>query len=120
MNVYSEYDGGLALPLVAQFRRYAVQSLAKWLLLLCEVFLLSGCGTWAARVGRGELTDEFWPVYPATYCDVGFASAPFRPMDEVSNGKRAGMCVIGILDFPISVATDTLLLPYDICVSGDR
>jgi uncharacterized protein YceK len=57
---------------------------------------LTGCGT----VMRGTMKEspEF-SIYPATRCDVGFVAMGWIPL---------------VLDLPISLATDTVLLPYDI------
>ena len=121
MNVFSGFESILALPVGARFRRYAMPHVIKTLaLVVCVIPFLLGCGTLTARAYRSEFSDDFWPVYPATYCDVGLVSAPFRPMEEVSPGRRVGMCVIGIFDLPISLATDTLLLPYDIYVLASQ
>ena len=86
------------------------------LLTICAMPLLVGCGTLTTRALRSEFSDEFPPVYAAVYCDAGLLSAPCRPMDDVGAGKRTAMCVAGLFDLPISLAFDTLLLPYDIYV----
>ena len=88
------------------------------LLLMGCVCACTGCGTVATRAMRSEFSDKFPAVYPATYCDVGLISAPCRSSFSGSAGKKAGACIVGIIDLPISVAVDTLLLPYDVITAA--
>jgi uncharacterized protein YceK len=83
------------------------------------VCFLTACGTVSTRTSlKTELSDDFPPVYPATYVDTGLITAPCRSSFSGSAGKKAGACFCGLLDLPISLATDTLLLPYDLVVSA--
>jgi len=77
--------------------------------------VFTGCGTAATRTGaKSEFSNKFPPVYPATYVDAGFISAPCRSGFTGSAAKKTGACIMGLIDLPISLATDTLILPYDI------
>lgn len=63
---------------------------------------------------RGEISEHLPPVYAATYLDGVLVSAPFhKQVLPGSAGHSAGMCVLGVVDLPISLAFDTILLPYD-------
>jgi uncharacterized protein YceK len=73
----------------------------------------SGCATVIGRMGVYGKPPDVPPVYPATYCDVTWMTAPCRSSFEGSAGKKAAACAIGTIDLPISLAIDTLLLPLD-------
>jgi uncharacterized protein YceK len=88
---------------------------------LTLTFVCTGCGTIATRTSwRNELSDDFPPVYAATYVDGGLITAPCRSAFEGSAGKKAGVCVVGVIDLPLSLAIDTLLLPYDAISSAAK
>jgi uncharacterized protein YceK len=68
------------------------------------ISLGTGCGT----LTRNDVKNEYpmiphSKVYPATLFDLWMAYSPAAPL--------------AIIDFPISIATDTLLLPYDLWTS---
>ena len=69
---------------------------------------------------RHEFSDPFPPVYAATYVDGGLITAPCRRSFDGSVGKKAGACIVGVIDLPISLAIDTILLPYDAISSAAR
>lgn len=74
----------------------------------------SGCGTVVSRTGIHTLSDKPQPrYYPATCWSSRMIAAPAHPEDG-SSGGRAAWCLAGSIDLPISLTTDTLLLPYDI------
>jgi uncharacterized protein YceK len=58
----------------------------------------------------------FTPVYPATCVDGAIV---FGPGSEEA-GNQAGQRIVFFFDFPFSLATDTLLLPYDIYRASSR
>ena len=62
----------------------------------------------------------FHPYMPLPDVDGSLMTAPFRSSFEGSAGKKAGACLVGIIDFPISIAIDTLLLPYDVIRSASN
>jgi uncharacterized protein YceK len=90
------------------------------------VCFLTGCGT-LARVGSygdpSSLHSEFTAFYPATDYDLVAISTGGRDWlaghhaDTVSGWNLALVVPLHILDLPISLATDTLCLPWDIVVA---
>ena len=82
------------------------------------LLLLTGCGTIATRTStRNMISDTLPAVYAATSIDAGLISATSRP-EFGSAGKRAAASIAGLIDLPISIATDTLFLPYDLYKSS--
>ena len=87
------------------------------------VCFLTGCGT-LARVGSygdpSSLHSEFAAFYPATDYDLVAISSGGRDWlaghhaDTVSGWNLALVVPLHIVDLPISLATDTLCLPWDI------
>ena len=78
------------------------------------VILFSGCGTIITR--SGALGVGSWdsgslpPVYQATILDTMIA---FGPSSEPV-GQQAAQRLVFFIDLPISIAADTLLLPFDL------
>lgn len=61
----------------------------------------TGCGTLTRNdVKRGHSMYPHSSIYPATYVDIWGSQSPAAPLF--------------LLDLPISLVTDTLLLPYDL------
>jgi len=85
---------------------------AAALLALACALCANGCGTTTARQFKGNMA--FFPkCYPATSFDASFISTPFHGSGH-SFGTTLGCCAFGVADLPISIVTDTVLLPYDI------
>ena len=94
--------------------------------------VLSGCATTLfIAEGRKEMLNDsstpLWPVYSRTNFDLWLIYFPFWAFTPANDGKgdRAYatafaillgpfMIVFGALDLPISVAVDTLTLPFDV------
>lgn len=77
----------------------------KFASMIAVALSLSGCGTLFGRSGvpsfyPNELSSPQTGVYPATQLDGKFLQTPFL--------------ILGLIDLPISLVTDTLLLPVDI------
>ena len=86
------------------------------ILLLVAAFC-SGCGTIISRSGFADMGYDHVPrYYSATFVDSRLIS---DSSPSTSSGARASWCVIGVIDVPISLATDTLLLPYDACKTSE-
>lgn len=81
-----------------------MMNIVKLASIIISAYLLSGCGTLLARAGAADLGSSkktsHAPVYPATVYDVALFSTPYFP--------------IFLLDLPISIVTDTLMLPVDL------
>ena len=77
------------------------------IILLVIVFVLSGCVTTVVRAGgvNGVL-------YPATKADV--AVIQYALDDPPKEAKTSVVVGLSCLDMPISVVSDTILLPYDL------
>ena len=84
------------------------------------LILISGCGT----IQRHQIDG----LYPATKGDVFLIYAGFSNFIHME-GKvplsqqvilRPTLIIIGIVDLPISLTTDTLLMPYDIAAKNDE
>lgn len=69
----------------------------------------AGCGTYMARVSDGDISDGDY--YPATQMDYMFVGASFA---YDLGGWIPVVCAASLVDLPFSLATDTLLLPYDL------
>ena len=79
--------------------------------------LSSGCGTFVERFPLDSHPKP--PIcYPATCFDGQLIAGPFIPDNYETSGfpKLAGCMLIGIVDLPISLAIDTVCIPYDIYV----
>jgi uncharacterized protein YceK len=77
------------------------------------VILFSGCGTIITRsgaLGLGSWDSGLPPVYQATVLDTKIA---FGPSSEPV-GQQAAQRLAFFIDLPISIAADTLLLPFDL------
>ena len=69
----------------------------------------------------GISSDKMPRYYPATYLDADTISGAFSSSPpSISVGERVIFCVGGVIDLPISIVTDTLLLPYDACRSDNE
>ncbi len=83
------------------------------IILLCFPFII-GCGTFLARSGlRSEISD-IPRFYPATNVDGGIIVGSFINEDWSPWPRRIGLFCLGLVDFPISIVTDTVCLPLDI------
>jgi uncharacterized protein YceK len=102
-----------ALPDRKRWQRDTLKTTAR-IIFLSLICICGGCATYLTRISAGERAKEVPPVYPATYLDGTLMSAPFQK--KVLGGsavRSAGICVLGVVDLPVSLAFDTLLLPYD-------
>ena len=82
--------------------------------------MCSGCATYVARSDGGAffLYGETLPkCYPATYYDGSLIGESFTTKDP-SYAGRFFICIGSVVDLPISLVTDTLILPYDACKSS--
>ena len=85
--------------------------------------IFAGCATIVTRVANPR--NEFNTYYPATCFDGGMIAFPFVAIFGNPSGPESAyagalgfvygpfLLVFGLLDLPISVATDTLALPFD-------
>lgn len=94
----------------------------KFLAALLAIFVLSGCGTIAARV-RDTAPDV--KVYPAATADAvlfylacctGFIHMEGKQSLGTTVAFRTVVPILAIVDTPISLVTDTIFLPYDLYV----
>ena len=85
------------------------------LLTIAGIMLLSGCGTCMRSSARG--------IYPATktdcrtflYAGLSDGSIVNECNSQVQRGiTRTCYTIVGVVDLPLSVVSDTLLLPYDL------
>lgn len=82
-----------------------MKSGSKFISIVAVTLLLSGCGTLFGRSGipsfyPNELSGPQRGIYPATQLDGKFLQSRFL--------------ILGLIDLPISLVTDTLMLPVDI------
>ncbi len=88
--------------------------------ILIAVFLLnlSGCATFEARED-GITTEEISDLYPATGIDAYILLlSSIYGIDDISILKYFAFATGSIVDLPISIASDTILLPADIyCIA---
>lgn len=80
----------------------------------CLSLALSGCGTLYACVdsrSAGSSQNHHFEVYPATKIDIG--AIKYWSHDDGVFAKKASIVTLLIIDLPISVITDTCLLPVD-------
>lgn len=99
------------------------------------IMLLSGCATSFVRFNpekEKEMRNDFIGIYPATILDGMAVAAPFVPIfvkfegTDASEGKA--MCyffgpfllVGGLIDMPISIVSDTLMIPFDLYNSNPK
>jgi len=87
------------------------------LLFGCSI-VLTGCGSFMARIDEPHGSRS--AIYPGTCLDGQLISSPFRGNIDVPPAKRAGSCAFGLIDMPLSVSLDTLLLPYDAATAHKR
>ena len=81
--------------------------------ILTACLFASGCGT----VCRGLVSE----TYPATKFDKTLVWIGTSPQEELTETwaytcpvvERPLFVIVGVVDFPISLITDTLLYPYD-------
>ena len=111
-------NGGISLPMPSRATLMKTGKLILVSVLLC----CSGCGTFFVRSeGGGFFTqNEKLPrCYPATYIDGSFIGESFTH-HKVPIGERCIGCVGAVIDLPVSLVTDTLILPYDACKSSGQ
>ena len=92
--------------------------------LLTISLLFSNVSCASIGVRTGAHGDNRCPIYPATINDIGTVSyavaMPFRSSLDPTFGPDAQdglvylFAPLAIIDFPLAVAVDTVLLPYDI------
>ena len=83
------------------------------------IMLLSGCGTCMRNAASG--------VYPATKTDYRILQAGISddsivresPSLVLRGFARTFYTLVGVVDLPLSVVVDTLLLPYDLMKKED-
>ena len=85
---------------------------------------LSGCGTLVARVGFPDGSSDIPQYYPATVVDAQLIFSPFYLLivepseiyeDDLTTLPRALLaCLVGVVDLPISLVSDTICIPLDI------
>jgi uncharacterized protein YceK len=80
--------------------------------------LATGCGSLLGRIDEPMGSRSTPAFFPGAYLDAQFISSPFRKDKDWSAAKKAGLCTIGLIDMPLSVATDTVLLPFDAFHAG--
>lgn len=87
------------------------------LLLSAPLLLACGCATFCVRTGQLEPGNARY-VYPAVEGDVSVLLYPW--WEKIEHQTLEGVAIwpfvapFMLVDLPISVATDTLLLPYDL------
>lgn len=87
----------------------------KILIIIAMLPFLSGCGTFVARTGWRNECSGIPRYYPATVVDAQIIAAPFNLDAELSSlPRRLFGCLVGIVDLPISLVTDTVCIPLDI------
>jgi len=83
--------------------------------IILTTLLLNGCGTFFARSDWRDEGDGITKFYPATCIDGVLIASPFMP--SMYERKPAYvpplLGIAGLVDLPISLATDTILIPYD-------
>jgi len=86
--------------------------IAMIVLLGISLSLHSGCATMLIR-GHGELASP--SLYPATQVNVGAAMTLLFDRQDTFSGTDALIILPSVVvDFPISLTVDTVLLPLDI------
>ena len=90
-------------------------------LLAASAILMTGCATAFVRSSATSFTE---PVYPATVFDARILwecgvqgkppLAPADPKQKNPPAARAAFILGSVIDFPLSIAFDTLLLPVDL------
>ena len=98
----------------------------KTISLVASLILITACGTGCATAFRGYAKGPDWgiTVYPATMADIvvgeSAATGTGIVLEDVNNDflthyVYCPLQLLGaIVDVPISLVTDTLLLPYDL------
>ena len=96
----------------------------KLFLIVAMSLLLSGCGTLAVRAGFPDEPSDMPQYYPATVVDAQLVFSPFYLLivepteiyeDDLTTLPRALLaCLVGVVDLPISLVSDTIYLPWDI------
>ena len=93
----------------------SLKLIAGCILLLC----VTGCASTVCVLARSHKIDaKVPPFYPATACDLGvaysciFKNAPDGPSFDIWSGKLLWL-PFALVDVPASLATDTIILPYD-------
>lgn len=93
----------------------------QMMFILVLVPFLSGCGTFIAR---SQWRDEgIMPrYYPATAFSGYCVAMPFLSEERTHKPlpKRALIGVVGVVDLPVSLVTDTICLPYDAFIYRGR
>jgi uncharacterized protein YceK len=71
---------------------------------------------------RGLAYGEKIPqCYPATYVDGALIGESFTSDNPNNSGAaRFFVCIGSVIDLPISLVIDTLILPYDACKSSGQ
>ena len=82
---------------------------------------LSGCGTFWARTPYREFGGGLRQYYPATSVSCYCVAMPFLSAERSSKSwqELTLLSVMGVVDLPISLVTDTIALPYDAFIYED-
>ena len=98
---------------------------ARYIILISLLATVTGCASLGVRLGSySDHSNERPILYPATSTDIGVVSyvlaRPFKKFTDPSFTPDAQEGIvylhlpISIVDLPVAVAIDTVLLPYDI------
>jgi uncharacterized protein YceK len=95
-----------------------------YILIVIVAISCSGCGTFIGRSGVRDIVyqEKIPEYYPATYCDGVLIGQSFttEKNHSASVGTRCIVCVGSVIDLPISIVLDTLLLPLDASNSSEQ
>jgi uncharacterized protein YceK len=101
----------------------------KLILTIAMLPLLSGCGTFVARTGWRHEVAGIPQYYPATVVDAQFIASPFyilidSPSDYYESPSTLPRvilgCLVGVVDLPISLVTDTVCIPVDMKTKNEE
>jgi uncharacterized protein YceK len=92
----------------------------RMMFIVMLVPFLSGCGTFMARIQWREMAG-MPRYYPATAFSGYCVAMPFLSAERSSKSwqELTLISVIGVVDLPISLMTDTIALPYDAFIYHD-
>jgi uncharacterized protein YceK len=92
---------------------HVVRKIGAFVTLVAGSSFASGCGTILMRTDHDDVMS---PLYLGTRFDGGFvAFSPTTPFnDDKEDDRVIGMFPLALIDLPLSLVADTLLLPLTI------
>ena len=91
---------------------------------LLLTFVLSGCGTFVSKITGPDNTQGYWlglgHPYEGVIADIGTVKCSWEQQPPALIPMNVLVTIALIIDLPLSLVADTLVLPIDLFVKPQR